>query len=547
MPLRLPPPGTNGDIRLIRTSLPLLREDPQDCPRGNALRARALLTQVPQRPRGKPIEDFALGPVMSVLDAIEHEGEDVDSALARLLTDQKYHAGHVHWAESAVRSYLLARTAREAQRRMLGRRPTLPVRAQWTAITQSEVPDARGATRYERTAWGRRYASADGSERELWLLSVNSINRNRSPAEIAEAAAVAATGIPSQPAFRDIFRPVPGCTVRPQRVRIVGIGCGSGEHDVLADWEVDEVERQFAKHAKPVLRRVVEDDRLNPGSSCTRCEGLVSCEQPPRTPGVLGVPGPRRPRVRRSVSASDLRVHARCPAQFHLTRVLHLKSGNPESESIRRGRAVDEWLNLRHKHGCCRTAPLPDALPGLSSAELPAALALLAEHQRACPLDGLPPDEVIRVQPRLTAYDPELDVVLIADPDLLYTRSGGWIWHETKTAAKPPWEGRALMETYPQLAFAVLMMSAGVLGGDPRRSLIELEVLYPDAEGTGRSRCEEIDPGDPDTLAEARRIIAGLAGPWAVDETYAPTPGDHCDGCDVLRHCAAGQAHLEAR
>ena len=50
----------------------------------------------------------------------------------------------------------------------------------------------------------------------------------------------------------------------------------------------------------------------------------------------------------------------------------------------------------------------------------------------------------------------------------------------------------------------------------------------------------------PDTLAEARRIIAGLAGPWAVDETYAPTTGDHCAGCEMLLHCAAGRAHLKA-
>ncbi|MER7519706.1 PD-(D/E)XK nuclease family protein [Streptomyces sp. NPDC126499] len=478
---------------------------------------------------------------METLDAIEHDKVDLESALSRLKASHKCHVGHLSWAEVAVRAYLSARAAHEARQHARGRPTTLPVRAQWTAITWRESPDSRGATRYERTAWGRRYASADGAERELWLLSVNSVKSDRPPAEIAEAAAVMVSGVPSQSAPRDVFRPVAE-QVRPRHVRVIGVGCGSGEHEVLADWAADEADRQYSAHAKPVLARVVEADQLMPGSSCVRCEGLTGCELPHRAPGILGVPGPRRPRARRSVSATDLRVHNLCPAQFHLTRVLHLKSGAPESLPIRRGRAVDEWLNLRHTEGCCRDAPLPESLPGLATSELPTALAMLSEHQRACPLDGLPPTERVRVQQRLSAYDPELDVVLIADPDLLYTRAGGWIWHETKTAANRPWEGRALMESYPQLAFAVLMMAAGVLGGDPRRSLIELEVLYDDG-----SRCEEIDPGDPDTQAEARRIIAALAGPWAVDETYAPRPDRHCDGCDVLAHCAAGRTHLETR
>ncbi|MFE2269841.1 PD-(D/E)XK nuclease family protein [Streptomyces lavendulae] len=479
---------------------------------------------------------------MKVLDAIEHDGMDMESALVQLRATRRNHAGHVSWADSAVRAYMSARAGHEARRHALGQPATLPVRAQWTAISWSEAPDLRGATRYERTAWGRRYASADGSERELWLLSVNSVKSDRPSAEIAEAAAVVANGIPSESAPRDVFRPVSAHPAQPRRVRVIGIGCGSGDHEVLADWDVEEARRQFTAHAKPVLARVVEADRLTPGSSCIRCEGLTGCELPHRAPNILAVPGSRRARARRSVSATDLRVHGRCPAQFHLTRALHLKSGTPESLPIRRGRAVDEWLNLRHAQGCCRDAPLPESLPGLTAAELPVALAMLSEHQRSCPLDGLLPTERVRVQPRLTAYDPELDVVLISDPDLLYTRAGGWIWHETKTAAKRPWEGQALMEAHPQLAFAVLMMAAGVLDGDPRRSLIELEVLYADG-----SRCEEIDPGDPDTRAEARRIIAALAGPWAVDETYSPAPGGHCDGCDVLAHCTAGRAHLEAR
>ncbi|MFI6421819.1 PD-(D/E)XK nuclease family protein [Streptomyces sp. NPDC050842] len=541
MTLQLPLPRTDGDIRLIRTSLPLLREDPRDCPRGTAVRARPFIEQVPERPRRKPVEDFALAPVMKALDAIEYNGADVETALRQLASNRRYHAAHLHWASEAVRGYLAARKAAEAERQTLKRLATVPVREQWASIRQLELPDSRGATRYERTAWGRRYASDDGSERELWLLSVNTFKENRPHAEIAEAASVAATGTPSDSAFRDIHRPAPGSTTHPDRVRIISVGCGDGSYAVLADWDAEETAHQYATHAKPVLGRIVADDRLNPGSSCERCEALAGCAKPARTPGLLGVPAPHLTRKRRSVSASDLRTHARCPALFHLTRVLHLKSSEPESEPIRRGRAVDAWLNQQHSKGSCYGVSLPESLPSLATGEQAPALAMLAEHLRACPLEGLGTAEQVEVQKRLTTYDPELDTVIVADPDLLYTRSGGWIWHETKTATRRPWEGQELLETHPQLALAVLLMSAGVPGGDPRRSLIELEFLY-----EGGSRCEEIDPGDPDTLAAARRIVARLAGPWAVDETYEPKTGEHCGNCEMLRHCAAGQAHAKA-
>lgn len=81
-------------------------------------------------------------------------------------------------------------------------------------------------------------------------------------------------------------------------------------------------------------------------------------------------------------------------------------------------------------------------------------------------------------------------------------------------------------------------MSAGVPGGDPRRSLVELEVLYE----TG-SRCEEIDPGDPDTLAEARQVIARLAtpGPWTKRTSRAPaTTAEDARCCVTARRARPG-------
>lgn len=541
MTLQPLPPGTDGDTRLVRTSLPLVRNDPRDCPLGSAVRARPLVQQSPKRSRRKPVEDFALGPVMAALDAVEFDGTSPEAALAGISRVRTYTPGHVSWARKAVYAYLAARQRSETERSIAGRPATLPVRAEWTSCEELREPDARGALRYERTAWGRRYSSEGGGERELWLPSFNSLKHDRPAEEITEAASVLAIGTPSRAEFGDIHRPVPGSTTLPHRVRVVGVGCGDGEYGVLADWDTARVEREFAAHARPALARTVTGTTTNPGSACVRCEALTGCTGLPRTPGLLGVPGPRRPRKRRSVSASDLRAYDRCPAFFHLTRVLHLKSPTPENEPIRRGRAVDAWLNQQHLKGCCANAALPEGLPELAPNEQPVALAMIAEHMRACPLDELGPDEEVQVQKRLTAYDPELDTVIVADPDLLYTRYGGWIWHETKTASSPLWEGRPLLESYPQLALAVLMMSHGVPGGDPRRSLIELEVLYADG-----SRCLEVDPGDPDTVTEARQVISRLAAAWAVDETYAPQPGDSCGGCEMLGHCAAGQSRVKA-
>lgn len=535
-----PPAGTTGDPRLVRTSLPLLQEDPRGCPRGSALRARPLVQQSPPRSRRKPVQDFALGPVMSALDAIDHSGAGVGAALQQLNRRRDCHPTHLAWAAAAVRHYLAARAEHSALYSADGP-ATLPFEDAWVTATDLAAPDSRGAIRYERTAWGRRYASPDGLIREIWLLSVNSV-KTRTAAEIAEAAAVAATGVQATAGFGAPYRPTRAGGALPQRVRVVAVGCGDGSRNVLADWDAEEAARQYARHAKPLLARVIEADRLNPGSACVDCEALSGCSEPPRIPFLFGTDRPSRTRRRRSVSVSDLRAHTGCPAKYHLTRVLHLKSSEPESAAIRRGRAVDAWLNAQHSaRRNCRAGLLPDALPGLPAEESGPALRMIAEHAALCPLDGLPQDEQVRVQPRLTAYDPELDAVVIADPDLLYSDAGGWVWRETKTAASRPWERRPLLESFPQLALAVLLMSAGVPCGDLRRSRIELELLYQDG-----SACEELYPDDPETVDAARQVIASLAGPWASDETFTATAGHGCNGCEVLPWCAPGLDHTTA-
>ncbi len=556
----VPPPGTAGDGWLVRTGLPATREDVRDCPVAIAVKARPQVRAEPEPTRRyERLQGFTLKPLMDALDLIEHRKWPVAQALdelrrtrgaLRLKGRPPAHSGLVEWTAAAVSHYLAARAARNAE----GTVRTLPVEDEWVVSRRLGKPDRRGATRYEQTVWGRRYASADGSVRELWLLSFGAAKEERSSAEVAAAAHTVAFGVPSTAGYGKPYRSVEGLpatrTAFPLRVRVMGVGCGDGGSIVLFDGEPQEIRQHYAEHAVPALGRAVDGTERRPGSGCVDCKALGGCAALHRAPGLLGpLPGRRRPR--RSVSASDLRSYGECPAHFHLTRQLKLKSSRPENDAILRGRAVDAWLNERHSalpHRACRHTRGPEnpdewSAGGhvLTGDEARIGARMIAEHTALCPLDGLDPAEQVRVQPQLTCYDPALDLVVVAAPDLVHSRAGGWIWREVKTKVTPLWEGRPLMRTYPQLAVAVLMMASGVLGGDLRRSRVELEMLYPDGSGL-----EELDPGLPAVVDEARTVISELAAPWQRDDSYEPTPGRHCDGCEALDWCRPGREHLAA-
>ncbi|MEW1642089.1 PD-(D/E)XK nuclease family protein [Streptomyces sp. NPDC091219] len=408
-------------------------------------------------------------------------------------------------------------------------------------MTRLRAQDGRGADRYERTAWGRQYASADGSLREIWIPSMDSVKRDRPLPEIAAAAYVAASGVPVDMPYGERTQLPDSDGVLPQRVRVVGVGLGDGSTQVLADWDAAEAKRQFDAHTKELMSSAADGREFRPGQDCIRCEALSGCQAVPRVPGLLDASAPLRPRKRRSVSVSDLRAYRDCPARYYLTRVLKLRDGRTENTAIRRGRAVDAWLNERHAAKPatpCRRVPLPEYLPGLSAEELPAALAMIRQHRGRCPLDGLAVDETVEPQRRLAVYDPQTDVVVIADCDLVYTDRGGRVVRETKTASHPFGERRELVRTYPQLALAVLLMASGTLGGDPRRSRIELEVLRKDG-----ARLEEIDPFDAVTLDQSRHVITELAAGWAADETYiaAPARDFDCTDCEARRWCPSAR------
>ncbi|WP_229890428.1 PD-(D/E)XK nuclease family protein [Streptomyces mashuensis] len=498
--------------------------------------------------------------MFAALDLIEHQQRPLALVIRELHSTQgtfgrrssPAHPGLLRWTAEALERYITARATEQETAQAAGIPPTLPVRPEWIARTARQLePDQRGARQYEHTVWGRRYASADGRVRDLWVPSFGRPKAERPEAEKAAMAQVMAQGAPVAD-FRRGSAPPPDAAAAhpvPQRLRAFAFGCTDGSVLPILDWEQEEVGQQFRQHAAPAFQAAATGTERRPGESCVSCKAISRCPDLHRTPALWGGTPPARRRRRRSVSVWDLRLHSECPAQYHLTRHLRLDSLLVEDPHTIRGRAVDAWLNERHAahpRASCYDMPGPPdrdswgaggfALHGAQARE---AAAMLDEHRALCPLTRLDPQEQVRVQHTVTAYVPELDVVALATPDLLYTRGGGWTWRETKTSISRLRQHIPLLRQYPQLAMGVLLLNAGALGADPRRSWVEFELL-----GDGRSVLERIDPSIPEVAEEARTVITRLAQPLLEDTAYEPQPGRHCSGCRARRWCTVGTAHV---
>ncbi|MBB5979842.1 PD-(D/E)XK nuclease family protein [Kribbella solani] len=519
------PAGATGSARLIRVFAGAAEESAEDCPLLCAVKARPAL-RLPRRvSSARDLEGFALGPVMAELDRIEF-GE------AREKSSRPVHVGHRRFVEEAVANYLSAASS--------------------SPVTPALVPDpklwvrqVRSDDLYELRAWGRGYASLDASVRELRLLTFGAAGRRvRDLAQVAMAAYVVAFGgradRPRYGQAHDVQ-----AFPQPRRVRVVEFGCLGGEPEVLFDGTPEDARVQYEQYAAPALRRSVEATERRPGASCKDCSLTGECGALTKSPGILGVDEPNR--ARRTVSVTDLRLHSLCPAKAHF-RQLRLPSDKSieNSGAVVRGRAVHAWIEQLHERTPrvqCTTGDVPpdpsDWIGGrwsVSGREAERGAAMIAMHAAVCPLRYSDPDSV-RSERQLTVYDPRANAVVIATPDLLYQDRGGWVWREVKTTTyRSPRVGADLMETYPQVALAVLILAEGLLGDEPRRSRVELEILRP-----GGSDLELIQPTRPDVIGRARAIVRQYAGPWHADTTAQARPGDHCDRCEYSRWCPERQ------
>jgi PD-(D/E)XK nuclease superfamily len=521
------PAGMTGDLNLIRVGAGMTGDE-EACPQRLAAKARP---RVGPRVCGagmKPrLETFALDPVMEVLDRVEHDGDAVDVALARLdARSRPLHPALNHWVGDVVRAYLGAERAVTL----------VPVRSFWV------LQRARREQLWELYAWGRRYQSPDGSIRELRLFRFGAAGaRERDQSQVAVAAYSVGRGAPAMwpDRWSDPFQVRSAGPA--ERVRIVEVGCADGSRVELFDGTVEQADMLYAEHGRARVRRVVAGGAAVPSAACVECKLLTACDALPRIPNVLAIANPSAPL--RSWSVTDGRYYRRCPAQQHL-RGLNLRAAADEySLEATRGHAVHAWLEASHARrpvARCLAADVPDRADDWSAggwrvcgeqAEIGALM--IAHHVDVCAFGrcGGRIGEV-RLEPTVTLHDTAANVIVVAKPDLLYLDDGSWVWRETKTTQRTTPIRADVLETYPQVALAVLILHENVLGGDPSGSRIELEVLRPnDAD------IELVDPNDPDRVAQAREIVRGLAAGWHGDEVFPTSPGPHCQTCPVSQWC----------
>ncbi|MFJ6738184.1 PD-(D/E)XK nuclease family protein [Streptomyces sp. NPDC091279] len=514
----LPPDGVYRTSEVIKVSAGMFKVGEFRCPVADALKARGYQSAEFAPRRRERLEHFALGPFMAACDA-RVRTSDAAPHHARTRTALPHDALQV-WSDHGLAMY-------DAAFPVDPERPLSEVPEPWTYRYRPSGPDLRNAVEYRLTVWGRCLASADGTFREL-RLPVHRLNRNLPPEGfIAAAALVLAEGAPGPP---------------PERVRIVEFALHDGRTRELFDGTRARALARYREHGPGALASLLDGQEYRPGAPCAECPYARVCPALRSAPGLLGIEATDRPR--RTWSVTNGRNYRACPARDHMRR-LHLPTADSVEREVtaERGRALHAYLADRHGHGsprpCTVEVPeewVPDGFE-LPDHERALGARLLRGHSAVCPLRCVKDVTDVRTEPRVVRHDTAADVVVIAVPDLLYRDADSWVWRETKTSAVDGRSNRPLLERYPQLALAVLLVARGDLGGTSTRARVELEVLRPSG-----ADLEIIDPFAAANRTAAEQVLREMVTEWHGDDDYVPTPGPSCNRCEVARWCSASLA-----
>ncbi|MEV5710253.1 PD-(D/E)XK nuclease family protein [Actinoallomurus sp. NPDC052274] len=479
---------------------------------------------------------------MAALDSVEFGEVELEEAVARAVsrTRSPLHAGAAAWVQHACLSYLKASAELERELKGIELRPERSPRVvQGTSPVEHRI----------LTTWGRWYVSADGTVREFRRVRISRHSEAEAPSTLAAAFVVAAGRRAAGKVYRDLPIELFPEDSPAERIRVVEVLLGSdASPGVLIDAPPDEIERAYRERARPVAIDLVAGGSQLPGRDCGECKLRPGCGGLPRAPGLLGVSG--RGTHPRTWSVTTGRLYELCPAQAHFQDLRLLGRRDGDNPAIRRGVAVHEWLRVAHGRPsakACSLDDLPDPDSGdigladdlMTVAEYRSVRPFLLGHLQVCPLDDPALVTGVRPEPMMAVRDPDADVVVVAEPDLIRRVDGQVVYREQKTASRPlEVSGAEALRRFPQLALAVCLVAAGVfesttvaedttIGG-----LVELEVMTPVSAAV-----LTFDASDPEVLATAREIVAGYAREWHRDTEFRATPGDWCAVCPAARWC----------
>jgi hypothetical protein len=514
-----PPDGLIGKSAAVTLRLSMFGPERYRCPASDVLKAHGLRPRV--RPAWKPevLDPFPNGPFMAAADELDWPANESSSRPSSGGRQRPVHDGVRQWTEHALLMYRKAFPADSDQVPAL-RLASSP----WVYKHQRAAGDGQAAAEYRITAWGRCLESPDGRRRELRLPVVNRL-RARSDAERAIAALVAAEGSPDP---------------RLEEVRVVQFALSDGDTDPVFVGSRADARDLYRKNGAPAVRALLDSQEYRPGTACVSCAIAPVCPTLPRTAGLLGTADRSRPR--RSWSSTTGRGHQGCPARGYL-RGLRLPADDAveRNAAAERGRAVHAFLTERHDRRprvpCIAEIPADWVPEGyrLPDEERQLGADLLRHHAEVCPLRTAGPQAEIRTEPRLAFDDTSADLVVLADPDLLYTDGNSWVWRETKTSASDR-PRRDVLAAYPQLALAVMIIASGVLPGPQGRGRVELELLRP-----GGADLRTLDPFAPGTRAAAEAMLHEQIAGWHAERLFEAVPGPECAGCEVAKWCSVRQ------
>ncbi|MFE5665152.1 PD-(D/E)XK nuclease family protein [Streptomyces niveus] len=509
-----PPDGLVGDSSTITLRLSMFGPEQYLCPASDLLRARGLRPRVRSPWKPEALEPFPNGPFMAAADELERSVDESPPRPPSRGRQRPLHDGVQQWTQHALRMYRRAFPPDLELR--LARQPWVYKHHQATGHGQ--------AAEYRITAWGRCLESTDGRRRELRLPVVKHL-RARSDAERAIAALVVAEGNPDP---------------RLEKVRVVQFAMFDGITAPVFEGTRDEALALYRSIGAPAVRTLLSTHEYRPGTACASCAVAPVCPALPKAEGLLGLVDRSRPR--RSWSSTTGRGHRSCPARGYL-RGLRLPTDNSieRGAAVERGRAVQAFLTERHERKT-RTPCTPE-IPAewvpekyrLPDNERRLGAELLRHHAEVCPLLTAEPRSEIRTEPRLVFDDAAADLMVMADPDLLYQNEGSWVWRETKTSASDR-PRRDVLTAYPQLALAVQIIGSGALSGPQGRGRVELELLRP-----GGADLRILDPFAPGTRAAAEAVLREQVSGWHAETLFEAVPGKECAGCEVAQWCSVRQ------